>query len=138
NPSPNIGRPLFDCSCVASSSITSQCSARSPSLMRTMSAAIQFTGWPKPEKRPCTITKSFSATISRDSYFRVGGMLLISLNRPFATRFDVSAVLNVVGRPVAFGRCIVPLIEECVEGLKDKRFVLLFDRLIHFLPFLPN
>src|ERR1700682_5311407 len=44
NESPNIGRPLFDCSCVASSSITSQCSTRVPSLMRTMSAAIQFTG----------------------------------------------------------------------------------------------
>ncbi|HYT01501.1 MAG TPA: hypothetical protein VEL70_01245, partial [Candidatus Acidoferrum sp.] len=26
--------------------------------MRTMSDAIQFTGWPKPENRPCTISKS--------------------------------------------------------------------------------
>src|SRR5215469_12398762 len=42
--SPNMGKPLFDSSFVASSSITSQCSARRPSLIRRMSAAIQFTG----------------------------------------------------------------------------------------------
>src|SRR5713101_6793150 len=82
NVSPNIGRPLFDCSCVTSSSITSQCSTRRPSLMRTMSAATQFTGWPKPVNRPCTITKSPSATIVPGSYFSVGGILLMSLIRP--------------------------------------------------------
>jgi len=43
----------------------------------------------------------------------------------------MSAVLNVVGRPVALGRGIVPFVEKCVEGLKDKLFVLLFNRLIH-------
>src|SRR5262249_25840389 len=42
--SPNMGRPLFDCSFVASSWITSQCSTRMPSSIRRMSAAIQFTG----------------------------------------------------------------------------------------------
>src|SRR6266478_6718497 len=50
-----------------------------------------------------------------------------------ATWFDVSAVLNVVGLPVALSRCIVPLVEQCVEGLKDKLFILLFNRLIHFI-----
>src|SRR4029077_14629727 len=79
---PNIGRPLLDDSRVTSSSITSQCSARTPSSMRTMSAVIQFAGWAWPEKRPCTITKSPSATIIPDSYFRAGGMLLMRLNRP--------------------------------------------------------
>jgi hypothetical protein len=61
-----MGRPLFDCSWAASSWITSQCSIRLPSLIRRMSAAIQFTGWPTPENRPCTITKSF-----RPQSFRV-------------------------------------------------------------------
>ena len=28
-------------------------------------------GWPKPDQRPCTISKPFSATISLDWYFRV-------------------------------------------------------------------
>src|SRR6266478_2725095 len=82
NVSANMGRPLFDCSCVASSSITSQCSTRTPSLMRTMSAAIQFTGRPKFENRPCTITNSRSATIVPGSYLSVGGRLLMRLNRP--------------------------------------------------------
>ncbi len=44
--------------------------------------AIQFTGRPMPENRPCTITKSFSATIVPGSYLSVGGMLLMRLNRP--------------------------------------------------------
>jgi hypothetical protein len=43
---PNIGRPLFDSSRVASSWIASQCSTKIPSFIRTMSSAIQFTGWP--------------------------------------------------------------------------------------------
>src|SRR2546426_12788064 len=47
---------------------------------------------------------------------------------------DMSAVLNVVGGPIALGRCIVPLVEQCVEGLEDERFVLLFNRLMHFYP----
>src|SRR6202521_4862736 len=81
---PNIGRPLFDCSLDASSWITSQCSTRMLSLMRRMSAAIQFTGRPKSEKRPCTITKSPLATIVPGSYLSVVGRLLMRwrLNRP--------------------------------------------------------
>ena len=46
---------LFDSASDASSSITSQCSTRTPSTTRTMSAAIQFFAAPKPENRPCTI-----------------------------------------------------------------------------------
>src|SRR6266567_8114585 len=42
--SPNIGSPLFDPSRVASSWITSQCSASWPFSMRTMSTTIQATG----------------------------------------------------------------------------------------------
>jgi hypothetical protein len=40
-----------------------------------MSAAIQFTGWPKRENRPCTITKSLSATFPGS----FGGMLFVRL-----------------------------------------------------------
>src|SRR6266849_3642148 len=82
NFSPNMGRPLLDDSRVASSWITSQCSTRIPLSMRRISAAIQLTGWPKSENRPCTITKSPSATIVPGSYFNVGGRLLIRLKRP--------------------------------------------------------
>src|ERR1700732_2946200 len=59
---------------------------------------------------------------------------LNEIEKAFATRFDMSAVLNVVGRPIALGRRIVPLVEQCVEGLKDKLFVLFLNRLIHFYP----
>src|SRR5437660_499967 len=83
--------------------------------------------------RPCTITKSFSATIVPGSYFSVGGMLLMTLKRPSRPGSIVGAV-DVVRRPVALGCCIVPLVEKCVEGLKDKLRVLLFSRLIHFYP----
>src|SRR3954464_4183407 len=41
--------------------------------MRRISAAIQFTGAPKPLNLPCPITKSPSATIVPGSYFNVGG-----------------------------------------------------------------
>ena len=40
-----------------------------------------------------------------------------------AAGLDVSAVLNVVGRPVALSRHIVSLVEEGIEGLEDKCFV---------------
>src|SRR4029077_3523250 len=79
---PNMGAPLFDCSSVASSSMTSQCSARTPFSMRTISAAIQLTGRPIFENRPCKIAKSPSATMVPRSYLRVGGRLLMRSKRP--------------------------------------------------------
>jgi hypothetical protein len=54
--SPNIGKPLFDSALVASSCKTSQCSARRPFSILTISAATQATGRPFPEKRPWTMT----------------------------------------------------------------------------------
>src|SRR5712671_6263157 len=56
------------------------------------------------------------------------------IEQALAARLNMSAVLNVAGRPIALRRCIVPLVEQCVEGLKDKLFVLLFNRLIHLYP----
>src|ERR1700722_2845405 len=79
---PNIGAPLFDCSSVASSWITSQCSTSIPSSMRTISAAIQFTGSPRSLNRPCTMTKLLSAMMIPGSYFSVGGVLFIRSNKP--------------------------------------------------------
>jgi hypothetical protein len=47
----------------------------------------------------------------------------------------MSAVLDIVGRPIALSRCVVPLIEQRIESLKDQRFILRFHRLIHsFFP----
>jgi len=80
--SPNIGSPLFESCFVTSSSITSQCSTSIPSWRRTISAAIQFTGRPNFENRPCTMTKFPSATIVPGSYSRVGGRLLMRSNWP--------------------------------------------------------
>src|SRR6266478_1896979 len=54
--SPNMGSPLLEDSRLASSSMTSQCSARRSFSILTISAAIQATGGPCPEKRPWTMT----------------------------------------------------------------------------------
>jgi hypothetical protein len=54
--SPNMGSPLWDSSAVASSWMTSQCSASRPSSIRTMSATIQSAGCPTLRNRPCSIT----------------------------------------------------------------------------------
>src|SRR5712664_3145131 len=82
NASPNIGRPLRDCSREASSWMTSQCSTMTPPSIRRMSAAIQLTGAPNPENRPWTMTISPSATIIPAWYFSVAGRLLMRSNRP--------------------------------------------------------
>src|SRR6267143_3648403 len=98
--------------------------------MRRMSAAIQLFGRPCPEKRPWTITKSPSATITPGSYFSVAGTL-DQIEETIAAGLDMSAVLDVVGRPVALSRHIVSLIEQRIEGFQDKRFVARFDGTIH-------
>src|SRR5262249_49589465 len=43
------------------------------------------------------------------------------------------SVLDIVGRPIAFSRSGVSLIEQRIESLKDKRFIFRFNRLIHFV-----
>jgi len=54
--SPNIGRPLFDSSCVTSSWRVSQCSIRSPFATLTTSPATQARARPLLVKRPCSST----------------------------------------------------------------------------------
>src|SRR6202011_403398 len=52
-------------------------------------------------------------------------------NPHIANRRDMSAMLDVVGRPVTFSCFVVTLIEERVERFQDKRFVFRFNRLTH-------
>src|SRR5216684_1416118 len=47
-------------------------------------------------------------------------------------RCDMSAMLNVVSRPIAFGLHVVPLIKQRVECVQNKSFIFRFNRLIHF------
>src|ERR1700731_616837 len=57
--------------------------------------------------------------------FRCG---LDKFEEPLAPRRDMSTVLDIGGRPETLGRGVVPLVEERVERLQDKRFVLCFGR----------
>src|SRR5271168_1994374 len=45
------------------------------------------------------------------------------VEQPFAPRLDVSAVLNVAGRPITLGFCVIPPVEQRVERLEDQSFV---------------
>src|SRR6266478_3864709 len=113
--SPNIDRPLFDSERAASSWRTSQCSANTPSAMRTTSAAIQFLGRPVPENRPCTMTKVTFGHDHARLIFEGRGRTLDEVEETFAARLDVSAVLDVVGRPEAFSGRVVSLVKQGVE-----------------------
>src|SRR6266404_1056154 len=55
-----------------------------------------------------------------------------------ATGLDMCAMLNVLGRPIALSRYVVTLIEQRVESFKDKRFILLCYRVVHFAFFVPE
>ena len=68
---------------------------------------------------------SFSHDHSR-LIFQRRGDALDQIEQAFASGRDVSAVLNVVGRPETLSCYVVALIEQCVECLKDKRFVFRF------------
>src|SRR5713101_626035 len=56
---------------------------------------------------------------------------LNEIEQAIATRRDMSAMLDVVGRPITFSCFVVALIEERVESFKDKCFVFRFNRLTH-------
>ena len=53
---------------------------------------------------------------------------LDEIEQAVATRLDMSAVLDVVGRPIARSRYVVTFIEQGVERFKDKRFVFRSER----------
>jgi hypothetical protein len=46
----------------------------------------------------------------------------------------MSAMLNVVRRPIAFGRYVVPFVEESVKSLKDECLVLFLFSSAHSIP----
>jgi hypothetical protein len=95
---PNMGRPLFDSASVASSWITSQCSASNPFCRRTTSATIQLLANPWPEKPD-------------------------EIKKPTAARGDVGAMLNVVGRPESFCRYVISLVEKQFKRFENHIFI---------------
>ena len=52
----------------------------------------------------------------------VGGVA-DQIEQSIATRLDVCAVLDIVGRPIPFSRLIVPLVKQCVEGVDYQRLI---------------
>src|SRR6266576_632042 len=59
------------------------------------------------------------------------GRVADQIEQSLATRFDVSAVLNVVGRPILLSGRIIPLVKQCVEGFKHERLIFLLYCLTH-------
>jgi hypothetical protein len=116
---------LFPC---AWSCSTSQCSTRTASAMRTMSAAIQLRGCPVPENLPWTIPNSSWAKIRPASYRSAASTLRVSLNRPSQPWRDM---LDVVRRPKANRGVVVPLVERRIERFENQSLVGLCSRLRH-------
>jgi hypothetical protein len=54
----------------------------------------------------------------------VRGSTLDEVEETFATRLDMGAMLDVVGRPEAFGGRVVSLVEQGLKCLKHERLVL--------------
>ena len=54
---------------------------------------------------------------------------LDEFEQSFASRLDVGAVLNILGRPVALRRNVVPFVEQGVEGFEHECFVFFLSRL---------
>src|SRR6266851_4591734 len=101
--------------------------------MRTISAAIQFTGAPKPLNRPCTIHEVSLGHDRSRFVLQRGRKALDEIEQTLTTRCDMSAMLDVVGRPVALSRRVIALVEEGIERLKDNRLIFRFSCLFHFL-----
>ena len=59
------------------------------------------------------------------------GCVTDQIEQSIATRFDVRAVLNVIGRPIPFSCLIVPLVKQRVERFEHECFIFLLYRLAH-------
>src|SRR6266566_6918008 len=91
--------------------------------MRRMSAAIQLF-WPAvPGEASMDDHKVPVGDDHARLIFQRRRSAFDEIEETIAAGLDMSAVLNVVGRPVALSRHIVSLVEEGIEGLEDKRFV---------------
>jgi len=94
--SPNIGRPLRDCSRVASSRMTSLCSASTPILHAHDAATTHAAGRAIPLNRPSRMPKAPAAAATWFSYRSVAGKPL-TVKQPGAAGRNMCAVLDVVG-----------------------------------------
>ena len=115
---PNIGNPLFDSSLVASSCRTSQCSAS------TVGDAKNIRSDPihrLAEARESPVNDHEISLRHDRSRFVLQRWrdALDQIEQSIATRFDMSAVLDVVGRAIPFSRLIVPLVKQCIECLRE-------------------
>src|SRR5580704_8747070 len=58
---------------------------------------------------------------------------LDEIEQTLTTRRDMSAVLNILRRPIALSRHIISFVEESVKSLKNECFVLFLFSLAHCL-----
>src|SRR5262249_29365595 len=110
----NIGRPLRDCSAVASSWMTSQCSAFSPFSVRTDVG-----------DDPCRRTEANEPAVQNDEVAARRRKVVLVAQRlrhdldhaeqPFTPWRNVRAMLDVTRRPVLPGGGIIALVEEAIE-----------------------
>src|SRR5260370_21734823 len=56
---------------------------------------------------------------------------LYETEKPFTTRLDVGAMLDVVGRPIALCRYVITLVEQGIERFEDEHLVFRLSRLFH-------
>src|SRR5438132_13548734 len=53
------------------------------------------------------------------------------IEQSIATRFDMSAVLDIVKRPIFLSGRVVALVKQCVEGVEYQRLIFLLNCLTH-------
>jgi hypothetical protein len=62
------------------------------------------------------------------------GKALDEIEQTLTARRDMSAMLNVLRGPIAFGPCVVPFVEKGVKSLEDKCLVLFLFSSPHLIP----
>src|SRR3981081_928366 len=67
-----------------------------------------------------------------------GRKALDEIEQTLSARLNMSAVLNVVRRPITFSRPIITSLEQRVERFQDKLFVVLLCLPLHRNPLLPS
>ena len=115
NAVPNIGRPLTDVSRVASSSMTSQCSAKE-TILQTHN--IHHNPVRRQAEAGETAVQHQQIPLGQDRSVFISHRLGRSLDQPKQTMAawrDVLAMLDVGRRPETFGSGVVPLVEKRIE-----------------------
>ena len=100
-----------------------------------MSAAIQFTGCPKPENSPVDDDEVSLSHDGSGSVLQGWRDALDEIEKTVAAGCDMSAVLDVMRGPILLGGGVVAFVEQRVESFEYKRFILRFNRRIHCCPF---